>query len=69
MRDRGRGEVVQRRVEDHVHEHAAAGEVDADRQAVWEVPDGPPLADAGRDVRQLFGSDPELTFPDACAPR
>jgi hypothetical protein len=46
-------EVLQRWVGDDVDDHAAAGEVDADRQAIREVPDPPVLSVADRDVRQL----------------
>ena len=51
-------EVVQSRVEDDVDDDAAAGQVDADRQAFREVPGGPRIALADGDVRQVLRLDP-----------
>jgi hypothetical protein len=44
-------ELVQPRISDDVDEHAATGEVDADREPFREVPDGARVTLANGDVR------------------
>jgi hypothetical protein len=51
-------ELVQPRVGDDIDDDAAAGEVNADRQAIGEVPDGASLSLADADVRQIRLLDP-----------
>src|SRR5262245_7354733 len=51
-------ELVQPWVGDDVDDHAAAGEMNADRQAIREVPDGARLSLADADVRQVRLRDP-----------
>jgi hypothetical protein len=51
-------ELVEPRVGDDVHDHAAAGEMDANRQAVREVPDFALLSLADGNVRQVRCRDP-----------
>jgi hypothetical protein len=51
-------ELIEPRVGDDVDEHAAAHEMNADRQAIGEVLDGASLSLADADVRQIRLLDP-----------
>src|SRR5688572_14166790 len=50
--------LVQPWVGNHIDDHAAAGEMDADRQAIREVPDSARVSIADGDVRQIGLSSP-----------
>jgi hypothetical protein len=50
-------ELVQRRVGDHVDEHAAPVQVDADGEALREIANGPCVTLPDGDVRQVRGVD------------
>ena len=52
-------ELVQPGIGDDVDDHAAAGGMDADRQAVWEVPHGAGVTLADGDVGQVRRLDPK----------
>lgn len=51
-------ELVEPRVGNDVDDHAAAGEMNADRQTIREVPDGARLSPADGDMRQIGLLDP-----------
>jgi hypothetical protein len=52
-------EFIQPGIGDDVDDHAAAGEVNADRQAVWEVPHRAGVTPAGGEVGQVRRLDPK----------